>query len=964
MNISEILEQDSVFVTSEEVDKHVKSLMLIAAPLLLLSLSRYFVDGWNSVYLLHLCLFIGLVYLTFKRDSLLLKKIFLIVFFDLIGVGSVVGFQLWGFGGVGFVVATILCFATFNIRLAGLNLMSILIFGSVYFIYAYDYPLRIELTILPRHLVLQFSALMFFLYIPLSLLQGIRKRASKMQLELREQFDKAEIANALLTQGNEMVNLGHAVWDDNLGRDVMVSNELARIHGLEQADYLETVRSIAKYADLIVPEDREAYLGHEEDFLVHAMDPNHLGDHQYRIKRPNGEIRYLRKRARYLPVTSGRPHEQMIVIQDVTDQKQAEIHLKESEALLSQSAKMAEMGYAVWSDNLREHVTVSDNYASIFGYEPDQYLAKFRTFEASIELVYPIDRDRYTEWYESDSGDEHEYRIIRRDGEIRHLLRRFFRLDVDKGESDRVLVIIQDITKRKSEELYRQAVIEQSFDCIVTIDDSGRIRDFNPAAEKTFLYDRAEVIGKKIADVIIPPRYKEAHNNGMAHYHATGDAPVLNQLLELEALRSDGVEIPIEITITQLNLDSVVHFTAYIQDISERKAVEESLKRSVEETQKASNSKSAVLATMSHEIRTPLNAIMGSIGLLEDTKLSSEQKDYLKVSRVAGKSLLRIINDVIDTARVESGHLEIEPSWFLMKSLEEDVTEVFEFSTKENGVDFAVSIAPDLPDWFYGDAGRVRQVLFNLVGNAIKFSSQGSVSVEVKKTGSENWFRFTVSDTGIGIPKDRKSEIFDAFSQVDSSLTRRQSGSGLGLSICRRLVEAMGGVLDFESTESDGSTFWFDLPLESSDSGGDKVDELEPGERVGSIDMPADKPFRVLLAEDSPANQLVIRNYLERAGLQVNTVANGLEAIQQAQKFPYDVILMDISMPEMDGLEATKRLRDAGGLTRNIPIIGLTAHALPEIRDKCLEVGMSGFLTKPISKDQLLKALKETLDPD
>ncbi len=512
------------------------------------------------------------------------------------------------------------------------------------------------------------------------------------------------------------------------------------------------------------------------------------------------------------------------------------------------------------------------------------------------------------------------------------------------------------------EQTYRRAIIDQAFDCVITIDRAGIIIDFNPAAEQTFGFKRNEVIGRKLVDTIIPVRYQAAHEKGIARYLSTHESHVIGSLVELEAQRADGSEIPVEISITAVSTGDVEFFTAYLRDISERKAQQGVLLQAKEEAELANQAKSQFLATMSHEIRSPLNTILGSINLLEGTKLTNSQRKYLRVSKAAGKSLLSHINDILDMARIEAGHIDLEPSWFLVRPLIEDVVDVFEFNAKEKETSIESKVAPEVPDHLYGDVDRIRQVLFNLVGNAIKFTERGSVSVKLESIVTDALYRFTVTDSGAGIPEHQHAEVFEAFKQVDSSLTRRHEGSGLGLAICQRLVEAMSGKIDFQSTLGKGSSFWFELDLE-----GHVADEPLPELNTESVEvsplkmLPNESNYRLLLAEDSAPNQFVLQTYLELAGYQVDAASTGVEALELTNKFPYDAILMDISMPEMDGIEATRHLRSRQGSTSTIPIIALTAHALPEIRNQCVEAGMTGFLTKPVSRDELLNTLERIL---
>ncbi|MDA7833836.1 ATP-binding protein [Pseudomonadales bacterium] len=402
-----------------------------------------------------------------------------------------------------------------------------------------------------------------------------------------------------------------------------------------------------------------------------------------------------------------------------------------------------------------------------------------------------------------------------------------------------------------------------------------------------------------------------------------------------------------------------------------------------EKMKQAEASKTAFLANMSHEIRTPLNATLGAIQLLERSELNEQQLKYINISKTSSKWLRHVIDDVLDMERITAGALEIEPAWFNSTSLLEEVAIVFEHNAKEAGLHLEVNIGPNVARWLYGDAGKVHQILYNLVGNALKFTEQGKITATLEKLGQGSTYRFTVTDTGIGIPKDRSDDLFEAFTQIDSSLGRKHQGSGLGLAICRHLAQAMGGEIDYQSSQGKGTSFWFDLDFDSEDSVEspiratysdtishyfDSRDRSKAPSGGAAPDATArfnesipDKAYRVLLAEDSEANSYILQAYLEIAGHTVDSASNGVEALKLAETTPYDAILMDISMPEMDGLEATRRLRSSAGENQNTLVIALTAHVQPEIREQCTEAGMNDFLAKPVSRDQLLEKLDQLI---
>ena len=429
---------------------------------------------------------------------------------------------------------------------------------------------------------------------------------------------------------------------------------------------------------------------------------------------------------------------------------------------------------------------------------------------------------------------------------------------------------------------------------------------------------------------------------------------------------------PLQLDRTLTPIDVALQFAAlffllypcidFLDEIkAERKTADNELKDQLERVKRAEAAKTNFLANMSHEMRTPLNAILGGIELLDSTSLKKQQQEFIRVSQTAGKSLKRVIDDVLDMARIEAGGVRIKPNWFISTALIDDVVSLFTHDARQAETSIEANIDPDVPRWLYGDTGRIKQVLFNLMSNAIKFTEQGKVTASLQCLEADNTFRFTVTDTGIGIPKAIGDNVFEAFSQVDSSLVRKQQGSGLGLAISKHLVFAMKGKINYQSKPNEGTSFWFDLHLDSAQHRESPINAKASEAPETFFEALPEDAYRLLLAEDSTANSFILRTYLETVGHEVDLASNGLEALALAQKFSYDAILMDLSMPEMDGLEATKILRAKEGVNRDTPIIALTAHVLKEIREQCVEAGMTNFLTKPVSKEKLLETLDHSV---
>jgi PAS domain S-box-containing protein len=507
-----------------------------------------------------------------------------------------------------------------------------------------------------------------------------------------------------------------------------------------------------------------------------------------------------------------------------------------------------------------------------------------------------------------------------------------------------------------------QELFENASDMVFTHDQDGRLTSLNKAGEALVGRSLAREPGLTFLDLVAPDSLEPARR--MVLNVVRGGVPVR---AELEFQTAQGTRLVMEVVERLVRRDGVttgVHGMA--RDITANKRAEVEMRRAREAAEAASRAKTEFLANISHEIRTPMNGIVGMTDLALEGELSGEQREHLATVKSCADSLLRLLNDVLDFSKIEAGKLGLDPTEFRLRDTIETVAKMFGPRAAEKGLALLVTVAPDVPDALVGDAGRLRQVLVNLVGNALKFTAHGRVDLAVDAVSVDEAaarIRLSVSDTGIGIPLDKQKLIFDPFAQADGSTARRFGGSGLGLTISSRLVEMMGGRLEVESEPGRGSRFFFTAVF------GVGRRRALTSRAAGAANRPADAApgppgLKILLAEDNAVNQRLTERLLGKRGHQVVVASDGEQAIAAAKRERFDLILMDVQMPTVNGFEATGAIRAYElGVGRRTPIVAITAHAMTGDRERCLDSGMDAYISKPVRPHELYAAVETLARP-
>ncbi len=609
--------------------------------------------------------------------------------------------------------------------------------------------------------------------------------------------------------------------------------------------------------------------------------------------------------------------------------------------------------------------------------------------ELSITDIYCRKKDReaaITELETKGSLSDHEIRVRNKSGDQLLVSVNATMVRDSKGQPLKIIGSIRDISKRKRAEMFLQfakdqalktaselelankellklhRAIEQSPVSVVITDNNGIIEYVNPAFCKISGYPIEKAIGQI-------PRFLKSNFLDKALHRDLWNSLKSGRPWEGEFLNKgkDGRTFWEQAFITPVKSGSgeITHYISLTEDITWRKTAEEKLAKAKQQIDHADAARSEFLANMSHEIRTPLNGVIGMTALLLESELTPDQKDMADTIRTSADSLMTATNNILDYSKIMADQLTLDEMRFDLQQLFDEVSAILSSQLENKKVDLFFDIAPDIPLEVHGDNLRIKQILINLAENAIKFTEHGQVAVQatlLNENSDTATYRFNVQDSGIGISKEYLPHLFDSFSQHDSSLSRKYGGAGLGLAICKALVEAMNGRIGVESEVGTGSNFWFEIRLaKQPGSRRSETDEAETVTQQLQDKVRADTT--ILVVEDNLINRKIAVKILDTLGYGVEAVTNGREAVDAVQKKEYQLILMDIQMPEMDGLQATRAIRTLNQTNRSktIPIIALTAHALKADRKICLEAGMDDYLPKPVDPKQLEAAIEKQL---
>ncbi|MFN2394447.1 MAG: PAS domain S-box protein [Bacteroidales bacterium] len=653
----------------------------------------------------------------------------------------------------------------------------------------------------------------------------------------------------------------------------------------------------------------------------------------------------------------------IVTAADITEKKLQNREIYESHDRLT--SIISATGQGIFDYNLKdESLYLSLHWKEMLGYKETGIK---NTKESWIGLIHPDDEAKVVRILENlETGNfpsfQTEYRMKCIDGSYKWILASFTIIPDTKGNAWRIIGTHTDVNERKEAEIllreneikFKNLFAKSKTVILISDADTGDILDVNDASVEYYGYDKDALLGKNMSDILamteeeIQKERKTAEDEDRSYYH-------FNHKLNDDTVKAVSV-YESEVRLKGKNIIYSIVF-----DISQSKRIENELQKAKETAEEATRVKSFFISNLSHEIRTPLNNIIGLAQLIiDEDNLSPELLDNMKSIKFSSDHLLEVINEVLDFSKIEAGKIEFEETDFDVISLVKESSKTFDFKAREKAIDLNVNIDTAVPKVLKGDPARLRQILLNLLSNAVKFTSEGHVSIDVKVMNMQDDkvdIKFSVSDTGKGIPEDQLPGIFESYTQATKDTARKFGGTGLGLAICKKLTELLNGDIGVKSIEGMGSTFWVDLPLKISEK--PNIAELgKPGGRLKNL-----KGVKILLVEDDTMNQYVITKLLKKWLAELGIAENGLQAIEMLKKENFNLVLMDLHMPELDGYETAERIRDKSTdvLNHNVPIIALTADVTSETRQRVLDAGMNDYITKPSDQETMFDKINRAV---
>ena len=787
-----------------------------------------------------------------------------------------------------------------------------------------------------------------------------KERTEKLNEELTEKIEEQQRTEEALRESEEkyrtiLQNIQEGYFEMDLAGNLSFFNDpFYKILGYSRDELLGL-----NNRDFTTPETaKRMYQSFNEIYRT----GNPASIIEYEVIRKDGTIRIVEISATLTKDSSGEPIGFRGVARDISERKHAEEVMQIEKANLEQLFESAQEAI-VMTDNDGRIMRVNTEFTGVFGYTRDEAIGQLLD---DLVASKDLHDEALSITKRAAKGERVACETIRqhKDGTLINVS--VLASPIIVGEEQvACYAIYRDITEREkmaaalreSEERYR-SLFEESIDAICIAGTDGKILDFNQAALDMWGYTREEMMQLDASGLYFAPGDRSSFRQEIEKKGSVRD-------YEVRYRKNDGtlMECLESTTLYRADDGSIIGYQGIIHDVTERNRMVVELRQAKEDAETANRSKTEFLASMSHEIRTPMNAIIGMADLLKETPLTPEQLQYVRVFSSAGENLLNIINDILDISKVEAGHLDLEEIDFDLGEIVEKTCEVIAIRAHERGLDLAFHVMPDVPFDLVGDPVRLRQILINLIGNAIKFTEKGEVFLEVKKQSLELTEKgtgdvellFSVTDTGIGIPPGKRALIFDSFTQADSSTTREHGGTGLGLTISKRLVELMGGLIWVESEVDQGSTFSFTARFQV---------QAEP-KRVVRPPLVDVKGLKTLVVDDNATNRIILREILSGSGVLVCEAEDGEHVLAELKTAmdsddPFKLMLLDCHMPGMNGFEVVEHIKKELDVT-DITIMMLTSDRRSDDIARCKELGIAAYLVKPIKRSELFEAITATI---